>query len=96
MFSKLLLSFAESRDHNGARFPVENSSIRGRRWYKFSPHGELNGGKVIPIGDHGEGDGWAIPVPDSPQPQFIRKGNVECTQYADPAKAQVLNLAHEK
>jgi hypothetical protein len=45
------------------RFPVGNSPIRGWRWYEFYPHGGLNGAEVIPVGDHGGGDGMQAPSP---------------------------------
>ena len=42
--------------------PRGNSPIRGRGWYEFYPHGGLNGAEVIPVGDHGGGDGMQAPV----------------------------------
>jgi hypothetical protein len=55
-------------DGNGPdpRFPVENSSIRGRGWYPFNPRVELNGEKFIPVGDGGGGDNPPSPFPRSP------------------------------
>ena len=47
------------------RFLAENSSIRGRGWgwVKINPHIDLNGSKLIPVGDGGGGDGCAVSVP---------------------------------
>ena len=46
-----------------SRFPMRNSPVRGRRWYRFCLHGELNGAKVVSVGVHGDGDGMHAPIP---------------------------------
>jgi len=45
------------------RFPVGKSLIKERGWDRIDPHGDLHGRKLIPVGDHGAGDGCVIPVP---------------------------------
>ena len=58
-----------------ARVTAGNSPIRGRRWYEFYPHGGLNGAEVIPVGDHGGGDGMQAPVP-APRGDPILKAHI--------------------
>ena len=66
---------ASSWIHLHYRIPAKNSPIRGQGWYEFYLHGGLNRAEVIPIRDHGGGDGMQAPVP-APHGDPIPKAHI--------------------
>jgi hypothetical protein len=78
------------RDVNRPRpsFSVENLVIRKRRWYRFCPHEELNGAKIVPVRIHGAGNCMYAPVP-APDPILMAHF---LSRFINYSKVEILNL----